>query len=122
MMLRRDRPTVYGDGTQSRDFTSVDNAVQANLLACHASDEVAGRVLNIACGERHTLLQLVSLLNSILGTELSPRFEHGRRGDAKHSLADIDRARTLIGFQPEVSFDEGLARTVAWFRERQERA
>lgn len=122
MMLQGQRPTIYGDGTQSRDFTYVENVVQANLLACGALAEVAGSVLNTACGEGHTLVQLVSLLNGILGTELSPRFEQARLGDVEHSRADISRAQALLGYSPEVLFREGLAKTVAWFRRRQGRA
>ena len=118
MMLRGERPTIYGDGLQSRDFTYVADVVQANLKTCDAADAAAGQVMNVACGERHTLLQLVALLNRVLGTQLEPIFQSPRPSDVQHSLADIERARALIGFRPDVSFEEGLARTVAWFRER----
>ncbi|MBA2447610.1 MAG: SDR family oxidoreductase [Chloroflexi bacterium] len=116
-MTRAERPRVEGDGTQSRDFTFVDNVVQANLRAAQASG-VTGEVFNVACGQRYTLLDLVDRLNRILGTRLEPRFGEARAGDVKHSLADIDKARRLLGYEPSVSFDEGLERTVAWHRRR----
>jgi len=116
-MTRGERPRVEGDGTQSRDFTFVDNVVQANLRAAQASG-VTGEVFNVACGQRYTLLDLVDRLNRILGTRLEPRFGEARAGDVKHSLADIDKARRLLGYEPSVSFDEGLERTVAWHRRR----
>ena len=118
MMLRGERPTIFGDGTQSRDFTYVSDVAQANLRACDAPDAASGQVLNVACGERHTLLELVALLNGILGTQLAPVLSAPRPGDVQHSLADIARACALIGFRPEVPFEEGLSRTVAWHRER----
>jgi UDP-glucose 4-epimerase len=116
-MTRGERPRVEGDGTQSRDFTFVDNVVQANLRAAQASG-VAGEVFNVACGHRYTLLDLVDRLNRILGTRLAPRFGEARAGDVKHSLADIDKARRVLDYEPSISFDEGLERTVAWHRRR----
>jgi len=110
MMRRDERPTIYGDGSQSRDFTYVANVVQANLLAA-AAPQAAGRVMNVACGQRHTLLDLVSALNRLLGTHLEPVFQPDRAGDVKHSLADIAAAKELLGYEVLVPFEEGLGRT-----------
>lgn len=115
-MLSGQRPIIYGDGEQSRDFTYVSNVVSANLLAARSS--ASGITVNIACGRRFTLNQLVRELNEILGTQLEPIYEPARPGDVRHSQADIDAARSLIGFQPEISFREGLDRTVDWFRQQ----
>lgn len=112
-MLRGERPVIYGDGLQSRDFTYVSNNVNANLLACTAAG-VAGQVFNIACGERFSLLDLVEAINGILGTSIEPILEDERPGDVKHSLADISRARDAMGFEPIVTFTEGLERLVRW--------
>jgi len=108
-------PTIFGDGTQSRDFTFVANAVQANLLAA-GQPGISGQVFNIACGVRYSLLDLVSLLNRILGTDIVAHRADARLGDVKHSLADISAARTALGYNPRVGFEEGLQRTVNWFR------
>jgi nucleoside-diphosphate-sugar epimerase len=116
-MTRGERPYVEGDGTQSRDFTFVDNVVRANLCAAEAPG-VAGEVFNVACGQRYNLLELIDRLNRILGTNLEPRFGEPRLGDVKHSLADITKAQRLLGYRPTVSFEEGLDRTVAWQRSR----
>lgn len=106
------RPVIYGDGTQSRDFTYVSNNVEANLLACTAPD-VAGEVFNIACGERYTLLDLVHTINEILGTRVEPLFEPPRPGDVKHSLADIEKAKRMLGFEVKVKFREGLENIIS---------
>jgi UDP-glucose 4-epimerase len=116
-MLRGERPIVYGDGLQSRDFTYVANVVEANLLACQ-SERAVGQVMNAALGGRVSLLELIQALNGILGADLSPKFEPERPGDVKHSQADTTRMEGLLGFAPVVDFDEGLRRTVAWFRAR----
>lgn len=108
-------PVVYGDGTQSRDFTFVANVVEANLLACTSSAAV-GRVINAALGGQITLLELAGMINRILGTDLPVSFEPERAGDVKHSRADTRVAESVLGFRESVSFEEGLARTVAWFR------
>jgi nucleoside-diphosphate-sugar epimerase len=110
-VLRGQSPTIYGDGTQTRDFTYVQNVVQANLLACE-TDKADGEALNIACGERTSLLDLLGEINRLLGTDVEPIFQSGRAGDVKDSLADISRARELIGYTPVASFSEGLAATV----------
>ncbi len=110
-VLKGESPTIYGDGTQTRDFTYVQNVVQANLLACE-TDKADGEAINIACGERTSLLDLLSEINRLLGTNVEPIFQPGRAGDVKDSLADINRARALIGYTPVAGFSEGLAATV----------
>jgi len=110
LMSEAKEPIIYGDGTQSRDFTYVDNVVYANLLACNA-EKAAGEVINIACGESYNLLELVKMINEILGKNIKPRFAPERPGDVKHSLASIDKAKELLGYKVKVDFKEGLART-----------
>ncbi len=116
MMLAGERPTIYGDGTQSRDFTYVDNVVEANLLAACAPGRLDGDTLNVACGERTDLNALVVKLNAILGTALEPVYTDPAPGDVPHSQADISRAQERIGYAPVVDLDAGLARTAAWLR------
>jgi len=115
--LRGVRPTVYGDGEQSRDFTYVDNVVEANLLAC-AADGVGGMVFNVGTGERHTLNDLLFSLSAIVGRPLEPQYSDPRVGDVRHSQAAIEKAQRFLGFEPKVSFKEGLERTVDWFRKQ----
>ncbi|MFQ6014043.1 MAG: SDR family oxidoreductase [Anaerolineae bacterium] len=117
LMMRGERPPIYGDGLQSRDFTYVANVVQANLLAVEAS-EVAGEVINVACGKRYTLLELVDTINRILDTQIEPTFTTARPGDVKHSQADIGKAQKLLGFRVELDFEEGLEKTIGWYRNR----
>lgn len=114
-MLRGQQPVIYGDGGQTRDFTPVANNVLAVLLACVAP-KAPGRVINVACGSSHSLLNLVERINAILGTSIAPRFEPARTGDIRHSAADIALAREVLGFEPIVSFEEGLRKTVDWFK------
>ena len=116
-MLRGESPIIYGDGLQSRDFTYVDNVVHGNLLALRAP-QAAGQMMNLATGGRISLLDLVDRLNVILGTPIQPVHEPARTGDIKHSRASVTKAGELLGFEPVVEFDEGLARTAAWFRNR----
>lgn len=116
-MLQGDRPVIYGDGEQSRDFTYVSNAVQANIIAAKAA-EVSPSVFNIACGERTTVNVLVDEINMILGLEITPIHDELRPGDVRHSLADISKAIKMLEFVPSVSFREGLERTIKWFQER----
>jgi len=111
------RPTIFGDGLQSRDFSFVSNVVDANLAACRANGAI-GEVFNVACNQQHTLLDLLDILNELLGTRIEPIFEPARAGDIRHSLAASGKARRLMGYQAGVGFHEGLARTVAWYRER----
>lgn len=111
------RPTIFGDGEQSRDFCYVDNAVEANLLALTAPG-APGRVFNVACGSRTTLLEVVAALSRLLGRDIAPIHAPPRPGDIRHSVADISAAREVLGYTASVGFEEGLARTVAWYRER----
>jgi UDP-glucose 4-epimerase len=110
-MLRGETPVVNGDGTQTRDFTFVDNVVQANLKACHAAS-VAGQVFNIAAGSRHTVLALLETLEGIIEKKISPVFNPSRMGDVPHSYASIEAAQRRFGYAPTVDFAEGLQRTV----------
>jgi UDP-glucose 4-epimerase len=116
-MLHGTAPTIFGDGSQSRDFTYVDNAVQANLLAASApASEVAGRIFNVATGRRVDLRETVEILKKLTGYSGEVNYAAERAGDIKHSLADISRARRHLGYDPKVAFEEGLQRTVAWYR------
>ena len=112
--LRHQAPVVFGDGEQSRDFTFVDNAVAATVLAMHAPD-IEGAVFNVACGERMTLNHMIAELEAILETRITAEHRPGRPGDIKHSLADISRARAQLGYEPSVSFADGLRLTVAHY-------
>ncbi|MEN6640919.1 MAG: SDR family oxidoreductase [Armatimonadia bacterium] len=113
-ILAGERPVIYGDGEQSRDFTYVDNVVQANVKAALATDG-AGQAFNIACGDSMSLNQLVRKLNDLIGTNIEPVYEAARVGDVKHSLADISAARAALGYEPAVQMDEGLEQTVRSF-------
>jgi nucleoside-diphosphate-sugar epimerase len=113
--LEETEPVIFGDGTQSRDFTYVDNAVQANLLACEAP-AASGKVFNIGTGCRIKLNEVVDALGKISGKPLKPRYEPLRDGDIRDSQADISRARAVLGYEPTVSMDEGLQRTFEWYR------
>jgi UDP-glucose 4-epimerase len=115
-MMRGERPVIFGDGEQGRDFTYVDNAVQANLLAIHADKEkVAGKVFNVACGQRHTLNETYAILAKLLKYDRPPEYGPERRGDVRDSLADISAAAEAFGYKPHVEFEEGLRRTAAWY-------
>jgi UDP-glucose 4-epimerase len=114
-MLAGRRPTIFGDGKQSRDFTYVDNVVRGNLLAADAPAAV-GKTINVACGESFDLLQVVAGINRALGTSIQPSFAEPRAGDVRESLADISLARKLLNYEPTVGFDEGLARTIEFYR------
>lgn len=118
MMLSGQQATIYGDGEQSRDFTFIENVVHGNLLAASApADKVAGKVFNVATGTRITLNETYRLLQKLIGYESAPKYEGERTGDVKHSLADISAAKAALGYEPQVSFEEGLKRTVAWYSE-----
>jgi UDP-glucose 4-epimerase len=113
------QPTLHGDGEQTRDFTYIDNVVSANLLALAApSETVAGRVFNIATGQRHSLNQTFRILAQLTGFSGPPRYTEPRAGDVRDSLADIVAARAALGYEPRIGFEEGLARTVAWYRDQ----
>src|SRR5262249_29592760 len=115
--LRDQAPTIYGDGSQSRDFTYVANAVEANLLACHAP-RAAGRAMNVGTGERHSLLELWRTITGLVGRELEPVMAPPRAGDVLHSMANIQLANDLLDYNPVIGFREGLERTVAYFSAR----
>ena len=116
-MLAGEQLTIYGDGEQSRDFTYIDNVVQANLLAAAApAEKVSGRMMNLATGSRITLNEIVAILRELTGYKGQPAYESARAGDIHDSLADIRLAGKLLGYAPTVDFREGLSRTVEWYR------
>jgi UDP-glucose 4-epimerase len=118
-MLAGERPVIFGDGQQSRDFTYVSNVVQGNLLACHAPN-AAGQMYNLACGRSINLNDVVRLLNRILRTDLRPVYDAPRVGDIKHSLAEISRATADLNYSPSIQFEEGLRMTVEWYRNQRQ--
>jgi UDP-glucose 4-epimerase len=119
--LEDSQPVVFGDGEQTRDFTYVDNAVQANLLACEAPN-ASGKVFNVGVGGRVSLNQVLRELGKITGKKLEAKYEPPRDGDIRDSQADISQAQEFLGYQPNVTFEEGLARTFEWYRETQAKA
>jgi UDP-glucose 4-epimerase len=114
-MLAGKQPTIFGDGLQSRDFTYVENVVQGNLAAAEAP-AAAGRILNVACGRQYNLLDLIASINRVLGTQIKPVFKPARAGDVRESLADISTAREILGYEPTIDFDEGLRRSIDYYR------
>ena len=114
-LLRGEAPVVFGDGEQSRDFTYIDNVVDANLRAA-AAEGVEGQTFNIACGDRISLNRLLEEIRGIVGSDVEATYLEPRQGDVKHSLADISRARERLGYEPLVGFNEGLQRTVEALR------
>jgi len=119
-MLNGEPPTIFGDGEQSRDFTYIDNAVSANLLACRAPAEVCGQVFNVATGRRADLKETFAILKKIIGFQGEVKFGPERAGDVKHSLADISKTEKSLGYKPLVHFEDGLKRTVAWYKTQME--
>src|SRR5262245_33443139 len=113
-VLQNRRPVIYGDGLQSRDFTFVQNVVEANLLACTAP-AAAGEVFNIACGDRITVNEMLMEINKITGKDISPVYEAERAGDIKHSQAAVEKAERRLNYQPHTTFVEGLRQTVEWY-------
>ncbi len=113
--IRGETPTIFGDGNQSRDFTYVANAVQATLLACTAP-EASGRVINVGVGDSFTLNRTIELLNEIFGRQVTPKYASPREGDVRESLADISLARQILGYEPAFRYEEGLRKTVEWYR------
>jgi len=116
-LLQGNPPVIYGDGGQSRDFTYVENVVQANLLAMEAPG-ISGRLFNIACGQRVSVNDLLSRLQEISGIKTPARFEPARSGEVRHSLSSIDQARIHLSYEPRVGFQDGLAATWTWFRQK----
>jgi UDP-glucose 4-epimerase len=118
-MLRGEQPAIFGDGEQSRDFTYIDNAIEANLLACKApAGQAAGQVFNVGTGRRVSLNETFELLQGLTSYTGQPKYGPERGGDIKHSLADIAKAKAGLGYKVEVDFEEGLRRTVQWYRGR----
>lgn len=115
--LHGKQPTVFGDGEQSRDFTYIDNAVSANLLATTAKD-APGKFYNVACGGQFTLNQLLDMLRDIIGVDIEAKYDPPRQGDIKHSFADVSRAEKDFGYNVTVDFKEGLKKTVDWYKNR----
>jgi UDP-glucose 4-epimerase len=114
-ILKDEPPTIYGDGEQSRDFTYIDNVVDANLLAGRAK-RTQGEVVNIACGKAVTVNEIIEMINELLGKSVKPKYIAPRPGDVKHSLADITAARNLINYRPKVSFSDGLRLAIDWYK------
>ena len=116
-LLNDERPTINGDGKQSRDFTYIDNVIEANLKACLAPSEAAGQAYNIAYGGREYLIDIYNGLCEALGKDIAPIFGPDRPGDIKHSNADISKAKNLLDYQPEWSFDKGIKAAIEWYKE-----
>ncbi len=114
-VLQDKRPVIYGDGEQSRDFTYVQNVVDANLLACTAPG-VAGEVFNVACGDRITVNSILREINKITGKDIAPIYKDARPGDILHSHADVSKAAQKLGYKPLVTFEDGLRKTIEWYR------
>lgn len=116
-LLSDEQPTINGDGKQSRDFTYIENVIEANLKACLASHEAAGRAYNIAYGGREYLIDIYRTLTKALGKDIEPNFGPDRKGDIKHSNADISAAKELLGYDPDYDFAKGLNEAIAWYKE-----
>ena len=117
LMLQGEAPTINGDGKQSRDFTYIENVIEANLKACLAGEEAGGEAFNIAYGGREYLIDIYQVLKEALGVELEPIFGPDRKGDIKHSNADISKARKMLGYDPQYNFERGLNEAIAWYKE-----
>lgn len=117
MLINGETPTINGDGKQSRDFTYIDNVIEANLKACLASHEAAGQAYNVAYGGREYLIDIYYDLTKALGKDIEPNFGPDRAGDIKHSNADISKARELLGYNPEYSFADGIKLAIEWYKE-----
>ena len=116
-LLSGEAPTINGDGKQSRDFTYIENVIEANLKACLASHEAAGEAFNVAYGGREYLIDIYYDLTKALGVDIEPNFGPDRKGDIKHSNADISKARELLGYDPDYNFARGLEEAIAWYKE-----
>lgn len=117
ILMNDKQPTINGDGMQSRDFTYIENVIEANLKACLASHEVAGEAFNIAYGGREYLIDIYYTLAKALGKDIEPLYGSDRAGDIKHSNADISKAKKLLGYEPEYDFERGIAEAIEWYRE-----
>jgi UDP-N-acetylglucosamine 4-epimerase len=116
-LLNGEQPTINGDGKQSRDFTYIENVIEANLKACKASSEVAGESFNIAYGGREYLIDVYNSLCKALGKDVEPIFGPDRKGDIKHSNADISKARKMLGYSPKWNFEQGIEEVIEWYRD-----
>jgi len=116
-LLRNESPTIYGDGQQSRDFTYIENVIEANLKACKASSDVAGEVFNIAYGRRETLENVYASLSRALKKDIKPVYAKERVGDIRHSHADINKAKEMLGYSPDWTFDRGIETAIEWYKE-----
>ncbi len=116
-LLNDEQPTINGDGKQSRDFTYIENVIEANLKACNASHEAAGQAYNIAYGGREFLIDIYTHLLNALGKDIQPKFGPDRKGDIKHSNADITKAKEMLGYNPEWSFERGIIAAIDWYKE-----
>ena len=117
MLLHGETPTINGDGKQSRDFTYIDNVIEANLKACLAPSEAAGEAFNIAYGGREYLIDIYCGPTKALGVDIEPNFGPDRKGDIKHSNADISKAKRLLGYDPDYSFADGINLAIEWYKE-----
>ena len=117
MLMNGEQPTINGDGKQSRDFTYIENVIEANLKACIAPHEAAGQAFNIAYGGREYLIDIYYSLTKALGVDIEPKFGPDRAGDIKHSNADISKAREMLGYDPDYEFERGLNEAIAWYKE-----
>ncbi|MBQ7794639.1 MAG: SDR family oxidoreductase [Clostridia bacterium] len=115
-LLNNEQPTINGDGKQSRDFTYIENVIEANLKACLAPSEAAGEAFNIAYGGREYLIDIYNTLTTALGKDIKPNFGPDRKGDIKHSNADISKAKRLLGYDPEYNFERGLNEAIEWYK------
>ena len=115
-LLNNEQPTINGDGKQSRDFTYIENVIEANLKACLAPSEAAGEAFNIAYGGREYLIDIYNTLTTALGKDIKPNFGPDRKGDIKHSNADISKAKHLLGYDPEYNFERGLNEAIEWYK------
>ena len=116
MLLNDEQPIIHGDGRQSRDFTYIENVIEANLKACLAPHEAAGQAFNVAYGGREYLIDIYHTLTEALGKDIEPKFGPDRKGDIKHSNADICKAKKLLGYEPEYDFARGLNEAIEWYR------
>ncbi len=121
-MLNGERPVVFGDGRQTRDFTYIENVVRANRQACHAPKDSCGKAVNVACRKKYSLLELLETLESITRISPDPVFEPPAPGDVRDSMADISLAEKYLSFEVSVGFKEGLEKTVAWYEEVMKKA
>lgn len=121
LLLRGEQPVIHGDGTQSRDFTYIENVIEANMKAALAPAEAAGEAFNVAYSARITLNEVYQILQELLHTDIAPRYDAPRAGDIKHSFADITKAQTLLGYHPEYDFMAGMKETIDWYCKEEQR-